>query len=233
MTLGSGRARSVAPGDALGAGDGEAGCGAAALAAVGCDSRRLGSGRLGRRRVGGGRRRTGAAAAPSAPGALPAGAPAIGRSAWRDIGRPQFGQKRSSLPWIAAQRGQAVIPASRSTVTERRSSSAALERPQLAVDVAERVELRQHERVVALAEAVQVEDEAAEVAVGQLAGPAQEAGTPPRPPARAEARLLDGWRLGWLAAVRTLRPLARPWDSCRMSDPRSINTTTADTDRRG
>jgi hypothetical protein len=31
--------------------------------------------------------------------------------------RPQLGQKRSSLEWIAAQRGQAAMPASRMIVT--------------------------------------------------------------------------------------------------------------------
>jgi len=48
---------------------------------------------------------------------------AIGRSAWWLIENPQFGQKLSSLEWIAAQRGHAVMPASRRTVTGRRSPS--------------------------------------------------------------------------------------------------------------
>ena len=65
------------------------------------------------------RRRRGGRAARSA------AAPAIGRSTLRLIARPQLGQKRSSLLWIAAQRGQAVMPASRSTVTGWRSASAA------------------------------------------------------------------------------------------------------------
>lgn len=52
-------------------------------------------------------------------------APAIGRSAWRPIDIPQLGQKLSSLLWIAAHRGHAVIPASRRTVIGRRSPSAA------------------------------------------------------------------------------------------------------------
>ena len=43
--------------------------------------------------------------------------PAIGRSTRRLIGSPQAGQKRSSLLWMAAHRGQALTPASRSTVT--------------------------------------------------------------------------------------------------------------------
>ncbi len=53
-----------------------------------------------------------------------AAAPAIGRSTWRSSGIPQLGQKPSSLLWMAAQRGHAVMPASRRTVTDRRSSSA-------------------------------------------------------------------------------------------------------------
>jgi hypothetical protein len=50
---------------------------------------------------------------------------AIGMPAWRPVGVPHIGQKRSSLPWIAAHRGHAAMPASRSTVIERRSSRAA------------------------------------------------------------------------------------------------------------
>jgi hypothetical protein len=42
----------------------------------------------------------------------------------RLMGMPQLGQKRSSLLWMAAQRGQAVTPASRNTVTASRSDSA-------------------------------------------------------------------------------------------------------------
>jgi hypothetical protein len=42
------------------------------------------------------------------------------------------------------------------------------ERAQLGVDVSERAELGDHQRVVTLAEAVQVEDQPAEVAVGEL-----------------------------------------------------------------
>jgi hypothetical protein len=45
-----------------------------------------------------------------------------------------------------------------------------LYRPQLVVDVAERAELREHQRVVSGSEAVQVVDQAAQVPVGQLAG---------------------------------------------------------------
>jgi hypothetical protein len=43
------------------------------------------------------------------------------------------------------------------------------ERAQLGVDVPERAELGDHQRVIALAEAVQVEDQPAEVAIGELA----------------------------------------------------------------
>jgi hypothetical protein len=53
-----------------------------------------------------------------------AGALPTGRSARRSIAKPQLGQKRSSLPWIAAQRGHAAMPASRMTVTAWRSCSA-------------------------------------------------------------------------------------------------------------
>jgi hypothetical protein len=45
--------------------------------------------------------------------------------------------------------------------------------PDLPVDLPERGELCEHERVVALSEAVQVEDEAAEVSVGELSRLAQ------------------------------------------------------------
>jgi hypothetical protein len=54
-----------------------------------------------------------------------AAADATGRSTWRLIDRPQLGQNLSSLEWMAAHRGQAVMPASRSTVTGSRSLSAA------------------------------------------------------------------------------------------------------------
>ncbi len=63
-----------------------------------------------------------------------------------------------------------------------------LERAQLTIDVAEGGELGDHQRVVAPAEAMQVEDQAAEVAVGQLARLAQK----PRAPAHAPARTEPG-----------------------------------------
>ena len=62
----------------------------------------------------------------------------------------------------------------------------AFERAQLGVDLAERRELGEHERVVALAEAVEVEDQAAEVAVGELARLAQEARAAAHAPTLAE-----------------------------------------------
>ena len=68
----------------------------------------------------------------------------------------------------------------------------AFERAQLGVDVAERGQLGEHEGVVALPEAVQVEDQAAEVAVGELARLAQEAGAAARATARSEAGRLGG-----------------------------------------
>ena len=58
-------------------------------------------------------------------GATGAGAPATGKSTRLLIDSPQFGQKRSSPLWIAAQRGHALIPASRRIVTGWRSSRAA------------------------------------------------------------------------------------------------------------
>src|SRR5207302_834437 len=72
------------------------------------------------------------------------------------------------------------------------------EASQLAVDAFDRRELGEHEWVVALAEAVEVEDEAAEVAVGQLASLAQEARAAANAPAREEAG--GGCRCGFLLA---------------------------------
>jgi hypothetical protein len=70
----------------------------------------------------------------------------------------------------------------RGTLSQRR-----FERAQLAVDVAEGVQLVEDERVVSLAEAVQVEDEPAEIAIRELAGLAQEAHAPSYAPSRGEA----------------------------------------------
>jgi hypothetical protein len=53
----------------------------------------------------------------------------------------------------------------------------ALDAAQLRIDVAEGGQLREHEGIVSLAEAVQVEDEATEVSIGELSGLAQEAGS--------------------------------------------------------
>jgi hypothetical protein len=50
-------------------------------------------------------------------------------------------------------------------------SQSRLDRPQLPVDVAESAQLCEDQRVIALAEAVQVVDEAAEIAVGELTCP--------------------------------------------------------------
>ena len=71
----------------------------------------------------------------------------------------------------------------------------ALERAQLAVDVVERGDLRVDEVGAVALEAVEVEDEAAEVAEAELAGPAQVAQAPPQPAAGAEARGGAGRRL--------------------------------------
>ena len=171
------------------AGPGAAGAGAGAGAAAGATG-------AGAAAAAAGAAGAGAAAGPGAgawaTGAPRDGAPAIGRSTLRLIDRPQLGQKRSSPLWIAAQRGQAVMPASRRTVTGWRSDRLGLERAQLGVDAGERAQLGEHQRVVALSEAVQVEDEPAEVAVGELARLAQEARAAAHATARAEARRCRG-----------------------------------------
>jgi hypothetical protein len=78
----------------------------------------------------------------------------------------------------------------------------ALELTQLRIDLGEGAQLGEHERVVALAEAVQIEDKAPEVAVGELAGLAEEANTSAHAPARSEsacpAILAGVRRLVWL-----------------------------------
>jgi hypothetical protein len=76
-------------------------------------------------------------------------------------------------------------------------SQGCLEYAQLGVDVAERGELGDHQRVVALAKAVQVEDQPAEVAVGKLARLAQEARATAHTPAGAET----GWAGGRVTHV--------------------------------
>jgi hypothetical protein len=77
----------------------------------------------------------------------------------------------------------------------RALSQRRFEGAQLCVDPAKRRELRLHDVVVALPKAVQVEDEPAKVAVGELARRAQEAGAAADVPARKEARLRWGlWR---------------------------------------
>ena len=113
----------------------------------------------------------GAIAAGAGAVATTAGVAAIGLSAWRPIGIPHAGQKRSSPPWIAAQRGHAAMPASRSTVTgwcSPRAASSARSSPSKLASVAQ---LGHHQRVVALAEAVHLEYQPPEVAVGKLAWP--------------------------------------------------------------
>ncbi len=71
---------------------------------------------------------TGAPGAIALGGGGGAGVAAIGRSALRPIASPHAGQKWSPLPWIAAHRGHAAMPASRSTVIDcplRRTPSSA------------------------------------------------------------------------------------------------------------
>jgi hypothetical protein len=67
------------------------------------------------------------------------------------------------------------------------------DRTQLGIDLREGGELREHERVVALPEAVEVEDETPEVAVGELPRLAQEACATAHAAARAEACGGLGW----------------------------------------
>jgi hypothetical protein len=74
------------------------------------------------------------------------------------------------------------------------------QRAQLGVDLSERAELGEHELVVSLAEAVQVEDEPAEITISELARLAEEASAPPQPSARREA---------WPRRVGSVGPVAR------------------------
>ena len=67
----------------------------------------------------------------------------------------------------------------------------------LAVDLAQHRQLGEHQLVVALAKAMQVEHESAEIAIGELACLTQEARPPTHAPTLAKARrLLLGGRLG-------------------------------------
>src|SRR5208283_1705017 len=69
-------------------------------------------------------------------------------------------------------------------------------------DALERGQLREHERVVALPEAMQVEHEPTEIAVGELTGPAQVARAPACPSTLDEGRTrvrAAGACAGWLA----------------------------------
>jgi len=79
----------------------------------------------------------------------------------------------------------------------------ALQRAQLGVELADRAQLGEHQRVVALAEPVKVEDQASEVAVGELARLAQEARAAAHAPARPEA----GWALVAVGLRRLVRRL--------------------------
>jgi hypothetical protein len=83
----------------------------------------------------------------------------------------------------------------RSVVTQ-----AAFESAQLGVDLAQCRKLGEHQWIVALAKAVQIEYEPTEIAVGKLARLAQEAGATTHASALAEARRrrrLRGGRLGF------------------------------------
>jgi hypothetical protein len=76
------------------------------------------------------------------------------------------------------------------------------QRAQLRVDLAQRAQLGEHELVVALSEAMQAEDEPSEVAVGELARLAQEAGASSQATACREAGLcLGAGRVGLAAAA--------------------------------
>jgi hypothetical protein len=67
---------------------------------------------------------------------------------------------------------------------------AVFEPAQLGVDLTQRRKLGEHQRVVALAEAVQIEYEPTEITVGKLACLAQETGAATHAPALAETRRL-------------------------------------------
>jgi hypothetical protein len=70
----------------------------------------------------------------------------------------------------------------------------AFQRPQLGVDMPDRGQLGEHQRVVALAEAMQVEHEPTEVSVGELTRLAQEPRTATCATARSKARSLGRGR---------------------------------------
>jgi hypothetical protein len=82
-------------------------------------------------------------------------------------------------------------------------AQAVFEATQLGIELTQRRKLGEHQWVVALAKAVQIEHEPTEVAVGKLARLAQEAGATTHASTLAEARLrrrllnrrLDLWRL--------------------------------------
>jgi hypothetical protein len=88
-------------------------------------------------------------------------------------------------------------------------AQAIFEPAQLGVDLAQRRKLGEYQWVVALAKAVQIEYESAEVAVGKLTRLAQEAGATTHSPALAKARRrwgLLGGRLGlWRLLLGALR----------------------------
>lgn len=90
---------------------------------------------------------------------------------------------------------------------QHRDGSALLQRrlqhAQLGVYALQRVELRLHDLVVALPESVEVEYEAAKIAVGKLAGCAQKAGAAPHAAAIEEPRL-SGHRRGALDRLAVL-----------------------------
>ena len=179
-TVGAGPAGALVTGGAAGAGVAGAGAGAGVGAGVGVC---FGDGAGGGVAIGAG---AGVGVGVGAGAWAALWGPAIGRSARRSIARPQLGQKRSSLPWIAAQRGHAVTPASRRTVTAWRSARLASSARSSASMCPIVSSLASTSVVVALAEAVQVEHEPAEVAVGQLARLAQEPRAPAHAPALAE-----------------------------------------------
>lgn len=102
-------------------------------------------------------------------------------------------------PIFAGVDGGAASARRDARLPQHRHSSAlaqrVFDRPQLGVDVAERRQLRHHERVVPLAEPMEVEDKSAQIAVGELPRLAQEPKPPAHAPACAETGLAD---LRWL-----------------------------------
>ena len=154
--------------------------------------------RLGRGCVGAGAASTGCGRVRRRRRAAPAAAPAGARPGSRPRRRRRWRAARDRRAAGRAEAGVAAVQraaaragrdAGLAQLGDRpASSSASLERAQLAVDGVQRVDLRRRGRVVRRREAVLVEDEAAEVAEAELADAAQVAQAAAQAAAVAEAR---------------------------------------------